>query len=90
MSILNLGLQNCALERAEEDGKFKSCNSMTQIQEKTDKNPDLKPIWEASITPVKKLVEGRFQRLKLKEVPFRTLDPATDDNINLLQCHLRD
>ncbi|XP_053389758.1 uncharacterized protein LOC128552728 [Mercenaria mercenaria] len=90
MSILNLGLQNCALERGDDDAKFKSCNSMAQIREHVGKHPDLKPVWEASIGPVQKKVEERFQRLKLKDIPFRTFDPVSDENISILQRHLRE
>jgi len=46
MSILNLGLQNCSLERVllDEAKKklLKKCNSMSEIREKAVKEPQLK------------------------------------------------
>ncbi|XP_052807717.1 uncharacterized protein LOC128236679 isoform X1 [Mya arenaria] len=80
---------NLDMLNLDDDGKFKSCNSMAQIRERTEKHPELKPVWEASIGPVQKKVEERFQRLKLKDVPFRPFDPVSDENISLLQRHLR-
>ena len=45
MSLLNLGLQNCALERGTDDGKFFSANSMAQIWDLVSKKPELKDKW---------------------------------------------
>ena len=67
MSVLNYGLQNCALQRSEDDGKFKSATSMTQIRELISKKPELKDKWVMSIEPVQSLVRNRFARLKLKD-----------------------
>ncbi|KAH3830659.1 hypothetical protein DPMN_103905 [Dreissena polymorpha] len=78
MGILNLGLQNCALERnvTEDEDKFKSCGSMAQIRDAIRKTPELKRTWESTIQPVQQIVKERFQRLTLKDTPFRTPEPV--------------
>ena len=91
MSILNLGLQNCALERhATEDDKFRSHNSMSAIRTAIAAKPELKEPWVSSVQPVQQLIVKRFERLKLKDVPFETIPPVTDDEIGVLQRHLRE
>ena len=90
MSILNLGLQNCSLERKEDDGKFRSCNSLSQVRELVQKKPELRDAWTDCIEPIQSLVKNRFLRLTLKEEPFTVLDPATDLEIEIFQRHLRD
>lgn len=93
MSILNLGLQNCALERnaTEEDpDKFKGYNSMAAIRSAIDKKPELKEPWQMSVQPVQQLIEKRFERLKLKDNPIVTVPPVTDEEIDLLQRHIRE
>ena len=41
MSILNLGLQNCTLERGPGEDSFKSCSSMSQIRYLTGRKPEV-------------------------------------------------
>ena len=65
MSILNFGLQNCALSRAKADEetekKLKSCGSMAAIRTLKVKQPDARQKWEESIEPVQALVRNRFE-----------------------------
>lgn len=64
MSILNLGLQNCALERENTDDVFKSCNSMSDIRSAVSKKPELEEKWVSSIEPVQRVVQNRFEILR--------------------------
>ena len=56
MAVLNIGLQNCALERVKmsEDieGLLKRCGSMADIRKAAEKNPGLVQAWSTSIAPV--------------------------------------
>ena len=94
MSILNLGLQNCALERSKSDDDaevlFKRCGSMADLRAKAVTNTDLKEKWKESLEPVQSCVRNRFLRLKLKDVPFQVMDPVTDGEIDIFQRHLRE
>ena len=94
MSILNLGLQNCSLERKESEEKFevelKKCGSMKEIREKAPKITGLKEAWIDSVEPIQSAIRNRFSRLKLKEKPFITADPVREDDIDLLKRHLRE
>ena len=53
MSILNLGLQNCSLEREssgdELEKKLRSCSSMQAVRDAAVKQPELKDAWVESI-----------------------------------------
>ncbi|KAK6174900.1 hypothetical protein SNE40_013462 [Patella caerulea] len=90
MSILNLGLQNCAMERENDaSNAIKSCNSMNQIRDVVSKKPELLDIWQDVINPVKHIVRSRFERLSLKNEPIQTIYPATEVAISNLQQHLR-
>ena len=70
MAILNIGLQNCALERdktAEDmEHLLKRCSSMAEIRKAGEKNPQLAEAWSTSVAPVLDTVAGRYSRLKLK------------------------
>ena len=88
MSLLNLGLQNCSLQRsivpdAEDD--IKKCNSMKELRKKEG----MKEKWEQSINDVKSVIGGRFKRLSLKHRPVELVDPATAQEVDVLQRHLR-
>lgn len=88
MSILNIGLQNCALSREkgsdEAENNLKKCNSLDSIRTLGSSNPDIKDLWEGSIEPVRRIVENRFRRLALKEEPIRVTDPIPGNEIDLL------
>lgn len=90
MSILNLGLQNCAFECGDDEGEFKSCSSMTQIRDHIEKKPQSKETWVSSVEPVQSTINKRFRRLTLKDKPFSCIDPLTDEEINIFKRHLRE
>lgn len=55
MSILNIGLQNVALQREassdENEAHFRKCNSMAELRDRTKKYPELKQAWLESVEP---------------------------------------
>lgn len=63
MAILNIGLQNCALERdktAEDmENLLKRCSSMAEICKAGEKNPQLAEALSTSVVPVLDTVAGR-------------------------------
>lgn len=67
MSILNLGLQNCSLERERlrehDEALLKKCGSMKEIRQMSVKEPHLKEAYKTSIEPVQALIQNRFRRL---------------------------
>ena len=89
MSILNLGLQNCSLEREkvnEDDEKLlKKCGSMSEIRQMAMKEPHLKESYQESVEKVQATIQKRFRRLKLKDEPIVTADPVKDDEIDLFK-----
>lgn len=62
MSLLNIGLQNCATERAACTEEFEQilhkCNSMADVRKEADKNPGLAASWQSSIKPVIDSISG--------------------------------
>lgn len=93
MSVLNIALQNCALERGKGDEetemKLKKCGSMASIRALAEKNPEIREKWRESIEPVQSTIRNRFLRLKLKDKAMQAIDPVSDDDIDILQRHLR-
>lgn len=92
MSILNLGLQICSLERKrlpEHEALLKICGSMKEIRQMSVKEPRLKEAYKTSIEPVQTFIQNRFIRLKLKDKPIETKDPITEVEIDLFKRHLR-
>ena len=95
MSILNLALQNCSLERHHSDtaaeAMFKKCTSMAQTRTLASSKPELnlRQKWKEAIEPVRATVSKRFERLTLKDDVFRTLEPITDEEIDNYKRHLR-
>lgn len=90
MSILNLGLQNCAFERKDDEGEFKSCHSMNQIRDHIEKKPQSKETWVSSIEPVQSTVNKRLRILTLKDEPFSCIDSLTEEEIDIFKRHLRE
>lgn len=82
MAILNIGLQNCALEReqATEDIEklLKRCTSMSEIRKAAEKTPELVDAWTTSVTPVLNTIRARYSRLKLKGEPITVMDAVTE------------
>lgn len=70
MSILNIALQNVALEREScppnIEQLLKRAQSMADIREVSSKNAEVAEAWTATIQPVRDILNGRFERLKLK------------------------
>ncbi|MES9904556.1 MAG: hypothetical protein ABW168_18000, partial [Sedimenticola sp.] len=92
MSILNVGLQNCALSRTkgseETEAQLKKCGSMDAIRKATAIKPELKEEWEMSVAPVRKVIEERFRRLSLKDEPIQVIDPLGEEEIDILKGNL--
>lgn len=86
--ILNLGLQSVGLMRTSMDPRYearmKSCNTVKEIRTLTASDPQFKEAFLDSIAPVKALLSGVFQRLKLKDDPFQVFLAATDTKIEEL------
>ncbi|PKC04797.1 hypothetical protein RhiirA5_421760 [Rhizophagus irregularis] len=88
MSILNLGLQCIGLMRAEMDEEFeeimKYCNSMDDIRNKAEEEPQLKEQLLNSLQPTLELMENLIKRLELKGEPFGTFKAAFDEEMTTL------
>ncbi|KAL5012660.1 hypothetical protein ScPMuIL_011211 [Solemya velum] len=85
MSILNLALQAVGLMRAAASGecerKMKSANGLGQLRELAQSNPEMRQEMVDSIEPVKTLLTQMFQRLKLKDRPFKCFSAASDADL---------
>lgn len=70
MSVLNLALQNIALERPSMGPQFemqvKSAGSLKKLRNLADKNPRLKTAYEDSIGSTVGILKERFKKLKWK------------------------
>ncbi|XP_078327779.1 uncharacterized protein LOC144623250 [Crassostrea virginica] len=89
MSILNIGLQNCALSREKGSEKFEQtlskCTSLDNIRSKRE---EIREEWEASLEPVRRTMENRFRKLALKDEPFQIMSPMQDNEIDYLSRHI--
>lgn len=94
MSVLNLGLQNCALERQccdeQTEKQFRKCNSMADIRSTAENDPSLKLKWKESVECTQSIVRNRFLRLSLKDKPMQAMDPVSEEEVDLLKRHLRE
>jgi hypothetical protein len=95
MSLLNIGLQNCALARISSDSEesekeFKKAGSMRDLRRKAEGDAALKEKWQKCIEPVTEVLKSRFQRLALKGEPFVCLHPACDGEIEIFQRHIKE
>lgn len=91
MSILNIALQHCALEREKLSGQLedivKKCNNMNKLREEAEENPELKKAFTTSMQSVISLVEGRFESMKLKENNIQCAKSCDDAAIDsFFQC----
>ncbi|XP_078662870.1 uncharacterized protein LOC144906461 isoform X2 [Branchiostoma floridae x Branchiostoma belcheri] len=88
MSILNIGLQNVALERkplSEELEKLLTrAGSMADVRRLAQEHPELAEGWRCSIESVQALLLARFSRLALKDKPFQVMDPVSQTEIEEL------
>lgn len=96
MSILNLGLQNVSLERKSCEKKIedalKNKNSMAEVRAFHEENPNfrIRQGWTESLEEVKRTIQNRFVRLKLKDEPVQVFDPLNDQDIEVMKRHLRE
>ena len=92
MSILNIGVQNCATERErgsdDFEKKIKSKNSMKEIRDLAANNLDVQEDWSNSVKPVQELITGRFKRLSLKGNQFNPIPVVTTEEITNFQRHV--
>ncbi|KAI8503983.1 hypothetical protein Bbelb_180510 [Branchiostoma belcheri] len=83
MSILNIGLQNVALERKQLSDELEKlltrAGSMAEVRNLAKQHPELAEAWQSSIESVQALVMSRFSRLSLKGEPFQVMDPVSED-----------
>jgi hypothetical protein len=74
--------------RAKMDEEFeeimKYCNSMEDIQNKAEEEPQLKEQLLNSLHPTIELMENLIKRLELKEEPFDTFKAASNEEITTL------
>lgn len=88
MSLLNLGLQNCALssQKSSDDveAKVKCANSMAAIHTSEEKVPRVKE-WRECVKPVQTTVQQRFSHLKLKDEPVKVFDSVFEDYMKFMQ-----
>ena len=93
MSVLNIGLQNCALEREkmedEKEALVKRCSSASEVRKLAVKSPEIETNWKDSIRPVKEVIAQRFQRLKLKDDPITVINTVTSEEEDMLKRHLK-
>lgn len=54
------------------------------------KHPELREKWTESIEPVQSVIRNRLQKLSLKDEPMTGVDPATDEEIEVLKRHARE
>ncbi|XP_052781350.1 uncharacterized protein LOC128217930 [Mya arenaria] len=92
MSILNIGLQNCALSRQkstdEVENCIRKCNSMDSIRKVAVDKPEIKEQWEVAIEPLREVIENRFKRLSLKDEPIEAMYPTSEEEMDILKQHL--
>ena len=81
MSLLNLALQNVALERTSMPPEFemqaKSLNSLSQVRNICNKNSVLKTKYVESLIPPRTLIMERLKKLKWKGEKVHVQDAAT-------------
>lgn len=83
---LNITLQNCALERGK--GDEERAQGMREYGKET--SLEIRKKWRGSIEPVQSTIMNRFLRLKLKNKAMKAIDPVSDDDIVILQRHLKE
>jgi hypothetical protein len=88
MSILNIALQNCALEREKcsEDTErlLRSCSSGASIRAEKDRSTLVKE-WSEVVGKLQKTVGDRFSRMSLKQKPIDVQDPVEENDIRSLE-----
>lgn len=69
MSLLSLSLQNCSLERAE-------CNVDSEKEIRNKADAEVKKGYQESVEHVHSVIHNRFSRLRLKDEPVLSKQPA--------------
>ena len=84
-AIANLGLQGIGLMRKEMNSEMENIigkyNSNAEIRKVCEDNQVFQQSFGKSIAPAKELIEEVFQRISLKENPFKLYPPAEDKEI---------
>lgn len=82
MSILNLALQNVSLERQEMDEAFErrliNKKNIKAVRSEIEFCPELKDKVSESLLSVINLLNGRFERMKLKDRRFKVTEAADE------------
>ena len=87
MSILNIALQHCALQRDEMSNQFediiKKSNSMSKLRSEASNLEELQESFTTSMQSVISLVESRFESMKLKENYIQCTKACNDNDIDI-------
>lgn len=80
MSILNMGLQPCALERPRADPpqleeKLASIGIMQELPASTD--PEVRNTWSRCVTQLQEIVTQHFSCLRLTDKPIKSVESIT-------------
>ena len=88
MSILNLALQNVALQREPMPDDLEKCvsdvSTLSDLRGVASKKPEFRAAYLKSMQSVIDLLNGRFSRMKLKESLLTTYPGASDRDIEEL------
>ena len=89
ISLLNLALQNCALERTKMadtfEAKMKNIKNIYHLWNSADRMKGLKAAFTESMSPVITLVNSRFEATKLKDELVRSKNAASDEESEWLK-----
>lgn len=92
MSNLNLGLQGVGIMRQETatmERELKGANNLKGIRELAKKHPELKEEVGAAVKPTKELLNSVFQRLHLKDIPFKIFSAASTQDLRELADNIK-
>ena len=85
MSILNIALQHCALERdkmsAALEDLMKKCKNIGKVRSEAEDNAELKDAFLSSLENVQSLVADRFERMMLKDNQIVCPKPCDENDI---------
>ncbi len=88
MSLLNIGLQAVGIMREKQSDQFeailKSANSTEDIRKIATKADNFKEEFISSLLPPIELIKSTFSGLELKGVPVKSLEAASEEDIERL------
>ena len=88
MSILNIALQGVAIIRdslsPESEILFDKADTLEEIRNKVAQNTNLREDLVSCIKNIQKMLREYTEKLVLNQVSFKTYNPATEEQINLL------